>query len=308
MEESNEEIASDISRDSFLPEELPQTSLEMEPTRPVPPRIIQTRTQTAIEQGIPRRRFSQFGYPSESESEAEAAEPPPMNSPSQVVFPELDDLEPLFSDQEEIQPPTFIEGLIPSPSGTSAPLLSNPSLTDTLSNFLLFIPQTRDPNQSAPSAPTADPQEPNVDLDNQIANQSPPPRTSNRRGRPRGRPPGRRNQLPKSSSGTTTSSRRPTTRLRRGSRTRFSTRAPPRIHDRAMTLPEVPESPDPTQPNTLDAASRRAPRYQLRANRAPRYRCGTCGSRDCSCTQLVTTEPPNLQLVRERQFRLGKSR
>ena len=92
-----------------------------------------------------------------------------MNSPSQVVFPELDDLEPLFSDQEEIQPPTFIESLIPSPSGTSAPLLSNPSLTDTLSNFPLFIPQTRDPNQSAPSAPTADPQEHNVDLDNQIA-------------------------------------------------------------------------------------------------------------------------------------------
>ena len=184
MEESNEEIASDISTDSFLPEQRPEASLEFEPTRPVPPRIIQTRTQTALELEISRRRFSQFGYP--SESEAKAAEMPPMNSPSQVVFPELDDLERLFSDEEEIQPPTFIESLIPSPSGTSAPLLSNPSLTDTLSNFPLFNPQTRDPNQSAPSAPTADPQEPNVDLDNQIANQNPPPRTSNRRGRPRG--------------------------------------------------------------------------------------------------------------------------
>ena len=221
-----------------------------------------------------------------------------MNSPSQVVFPGLYDLEPLFSDQEEIQPPTLIESLIPSPSGTSDPLLSNPSLTDTLSNFPLFYPQTRDPNQSAPSAPTADPQEPDVDLDNQIANQNPPPRTSNRRGGPRGRPPGRRNQLPTSSSGTTTSSRRPITRLRRGPRTRLSTRAPLRIHDRAMTLPEIPESPNPTQPNILDDASRRAPRYQLRANRASRYRCGTCGSRDCSCIQLVTTEPPNLRLAR----------
>ena len=102
VEESNEEIASDISRDSFVPEQLPESSLKLEPTMPVPPRIIQTRTQTALEQGI-----------------------------SQVVFPELDDLEPLFSDQEEIQPPTFIESLIPSPSGTSAPLLSNPSLKDT---------------------------------------------------------------------------------------------------------------------------------------------------------------------------------
>ena len=298
MEESNEEIASDTSRDSFLSEQLPEASLELEPTRPVPPRIIQTRTRTALEQGIPRRRFSQFGYPSESESEAEAAEPPPMNSPSQLVFPELVDLEPLFSDQEEIQPPTFIESLIPSPSGTSAPMLSNPSLTDTLSNFPLLIPQTRDPNQSAPSAPTADPKEPNVDPDNQIANQNPPPRTPNIRGRPRGRPPGRRNQLPTSSSGTTTSSRKPTTRLRRGPRTRVSTRAPHRVHDRAMILPRIPESPNPTQPNTLNDAFRRAPRYQLRANKAPRYRCGTCGSRDCSCVQLVTTEPPKLRLAR----------
>ena len=182
MEESNEEIASDISRDSFLPEQLPEASFELEPTRPIPPCFIQMPTQTALEQGIPRRRFSQFGYPSESESEAEAAAPPPMNSPSQVVFSELDDLEPLFSDQEEIQPPTLIESFIPSPSGTSAPLLSNPSLTDTLSIFPLFYPQTRDPNQSSPLSPTADPQEPDVDLDNQIANQNPPPRTSNRRG------------------------------------------------------------------------------------------------------------------------------
>ena len=299
MEESNEEIASDISRDSFLREQLPEASFELEPTRQVPPRIIQTRTQTALEQGIPHRRFSQFGYPSESESEAEAAEPPHMNSPFQVVFPELDDLEPLFSDQEEIQPPTFIESLIPLPSGTSFSLLSNPSLTDTLSKFPPFYPQTRDPNQSAPSDPTASPHEPNIDLNNQIANQNSPPKTFNRRRRPKGRPPARQNQLPTSSSGTTTSSRRPTTRLRRGPRTRSSTRASPRIHDRAMTLLEIPESPNPTQPNTLNDASRRTPRYQLRANRAPRYRCGTCGSRNCSCIQLITTEPPNLRLARE---------
>ena len=121
VEDTNEEITSDISRDSFLPEQLPEASFEMEPTRPVPPRTIQARTQTALEQGVPRRRFSQFGYPSESDSETEAAEPPHMNSPSQVVFLEVDDLEPLFSDQDEILPPTLIESLIPSPSGTSAP-------------------------------------------------------------------------------------------------------------------------------------------------------------------------------------------
>ena len=69
VEESNEEITSDISRDSFLPEQLPEASFEMEPTARVPPSTIQTRTQSALERGIPRRRFSHFGYLSESESD-----------------------------------------------------------------------------------------------------------------------------------------------------------------------------------------------------------------------------------------------
>ena len=298
VEDTNEEITSDISRDSFLSEQLSEASFELEPTRPVPPRTIQTRTQTALEQGVPRRRFSHFGYPFESDSEAEAPGPPPMTSPSQVVFPEVDDLEPLFSDQEEILPPTLTESLIPSPSGTSAPLLSNPSLTDTLSNYPLFNQQTKDPNEPTDPIQTTEPQEHNVGPDNQITSQNPPPTTTNRRGRPRGRLPGRRNQLPKSSSGTTTSFRRPTTRHKRGPRTRFSSRTTPRTLDRAMTLPQIPESSTPTQPNHLDDTSRQAPRYQLRANRAPKYRCGTCGSRDCSCVQLVTTEPPNQRLAR----------
>ena len=57
----NEEITSDISRDSFLPEQLPEASFELELTAPVPHRTIQTRTQTALGQGIPRRRSSHFG-------------------------------------------------------------------------------------------------------------------------------------------------------------------------------------------------------------------------------------------------------
>ena len=298
VEDTNEEITSDISRDSFLTEQHSEASFELEPTRPVPPRTIQTRTQTALEQRVPRRKFSQFGYPSESDSEAEAPGPPPMTSPSQVVFPEVDDLEPLFSDQEEILPPPLTKSLIPSPSGTSAPLLSNPSLTDTSSNFPLFNQQTKDPNEPTDPIQTTEPQKHNVGPDNQITSQNPLPTTTNRRGRPRGRPPGRRNQLPKSSSGTTTSSRRPTTRHKRGPRTRFSSMTAPRTLDRAMTLPQIPESSTLTQSNQLDDTSRQAPRCQLRANRAPKYRCGTCGSRDCRCIQLVTTEPPTQRLAR----------
>ena len=298
VEDTNEEITSDISRDSFLPEQLPEASFEMEPTRPIPPRTIQTRTQTALGQGVPRRRFSQFGYPSESESEAEAAEPPPMTPSSQVVFPEVDDLEPLFSDQDEILPPTLIESLIPSPSGTSAPLLSNPSLTDTLSHFPLFNQQTTHPNEPTDPIQATEPLEDNDGPDDQIANPNPPPTTTTRRGRPRGRPPARRNQLPVSSSRTTTSSRKPTTWPRRGPRTRFSSRTAPRTLDRAMTLPQIPESSSPAQSPQLDDNSRQAPRYQLRTNRAPKYKCGTCGSRNCSCVQLVTTETPKQRLAR----------
>ena len=78
----------------------------------------------------------------------------------QAVFPELHDLEPLYSDQEKIQPETKPTGsLVPSPSGTSAPLLSNPSLTDTLSNFPLFDPQAEQPSAPELLAETEPPQE-----------------------------------------------------------------------------------------------------------------------------------------------------
>ena len=59
-----------------------------------------------------------------------------------VVFPELDNLEPLFSDQEEILPEELIRNLLPTLTGTFAPLLSNSSLTDTLGHFSLFSSQT----------------------------------------------------------------------------------------------------------------------------------------------------------------------
>ena len=94
VEESHEEIASDNSQVSSVPEQLPDASFELEPTRPVPPRTIQTRTQTALGRGTPRRRFSHFGYPSVSGSEQVLIEPQNVERAPQVVFPELDDLVP----------------------------------------------------------------------------------------------------------------------------------------------------------------------------------------------------------------------
>ena len=64
-----------------------------------------------------------------------------------------------------------------------------------------------------------------------------------------------------------------------------------------MTLPEVLESPSPTQSGSREDTSTQAPRYQLRTNRAPRYRCGTCGSRNCSCIHRITIKPPDLRLA-----------
>ena len=296
IEEKNEEITSDISRDSFLPEQLPEASFELEPTGSVPPRTIQTRTQNALEQGIPRRRFSQFDYPSDSDSEPAMTQSPIPYLTPQVVFPELDDLEALFSDQEEIQSEALTRSLIPSLSGTSAPLLSNPSLTDTLSNFPLLYP-----NEPRPLAQTEQPQGTNTEHEDKNPELPPlplQPSNASGRGRPRGRPPGRKNQRTTSSSRSTTSSRKPIMRPRRGPRTRFSTRVPPGIHDRAMTLPEIPESQPTTQSDSHENTSIQEPRYQLRTNRAPRYKCGTCGSRNCNCVHQITIEPPDLRLAR----------
>ena len=86
MQEKHEEFASDISRDRFLLEQLPEASFELEPTRPVPPRTIQTRTQTALVQGIPRLIFSHFGYPSKWESDQQVTETPNLDLAQQVLF------------------------------------------------------------------------------------------------------------------------------------------------------------------------------------------------------------------------------
>ena len=213
-----------------------------------------------------------------------------------LVFPELDDLEPLFSDQEDIHPEAPSKIMIPPPSGTSAPLLSNSSLTDTLSNFPLFSLRTGNSSGPEPLIGAEQPQE--AERESETQNPNPNhfpalPNTSNRRGRPRGRSPNRRRNHTTSSSKTRASSRGPTARPRRGPRTRVSTRAPPRTLDRARTLPEISEDLSPDQPGTEKGIFSQAPCYQLRANRAPRYRCGTCGSRNCSCVQLMANEPPN---------------
>ena len=119
-------------------------------------------------------------------------------------------------------------------------------------------------------------------------------RIANRRGRPRGRSQGRRRGSVTSSSQALTRTSRPYTR----SRGRVRIRAQSRTLERAMTLPNIAESTSPEQRQAEQLNPPRAAPYQLRRNRVPRYRCGTCGSRNCSCVNLIKGRPPDQRLAR----------
>ena len=60
------------------------------------------------------------------------------------------------------------------------------------------------------------------------------------------------------------------------------TRAPSRTLELAMILPNIPESMSLDQQDAEQPITSQALPYQLRRNGAPRYRCGTRGSSNCS--------------------------
>ena len=65
-----------------------------------------------------------------------------------------------------------------------------------------------------------------------------------------------------------------------------------------MALPNIPESISLDQQDAEQQLAPKAPPYQLRHKRAPRYRCGNCGSRNCSCVNLVEVRIPGKRLAR----------
>ena len=65
-----------------------------------------------------------------------------------------------------------------------------------------------------------------------------------------------------------------------------------------MTLPNIAESLSSEQPEAEQTTTSRAPPYLLRRNRTRRYRCGTCGSRNCSCVNLISGKPTDKRLAR----------
>ena len=264
VEESQEEITSDFSQDSFQPEKLPEASFELEPTRPVP-----------REPSKPARKLSSSKEYHDEDSaisdilptqNQKVTEQPILDPAPQVVFPELDDLEPLFSDQVEVQPGTPAWSLIPSPSGipNSWPWRNSHRKPITRvrprarsQTYFLHNPIKEaggDDHEAEPLVAETNTPLPQAEARHLLENQ-----------------PEEVQEL-ESLLGP-----RPEPWIELWLCLRFQ-----RAHHWI---------------NPPHLTSSQAPRYQLRANSAPRYRCGTCGSRNCICVQLITIEHPDLRLA-----------
>ena len=218
-------------------------------------------------------------------------------------FEPANDYEPPFLSEPEVIPevpqsqdiPVATEEAEVSLAGTSAPLLTNPKLTDVS----ISIPQlpngtsnlqnteTRDTELSNTNEPTARNNVPSTRgrgrsraalsrcstraTNSRSQNVSVrAQRTPSRTGRPRGRPP-----------------RRP-----RGHT--ISSRQTARENDTQPSITSDSDSDAPTAKLTSDVdqgAAQVNPHYGLRRNREPQYRCGTCGFRDCTCVMALNKSP-----------------
>ena len=65
-----------------------------------------------------------------------------------------------------------------------------------------------------------------------------------------------------------------------------------------MTLPNIAERMSLDQQDAEQTSPSQAPPYQVRRNRAPKFRFGTCGSRNCNCVNLVEGRTPDKRLAR----------
>ena len=71
-------------------------------------------------------------------------------------------------------------------------------------------------------------------------------------------------------------------------------RQTPREIDTQSSITSDPDSDAPTAQLTSDVhqgASQAYSRYSVPRNRVPRYRCGTCGFRDCTCVMALNKSP-----------------
>ena len=195
--------------------------------------------------------------------DADQVEPKaPMPSSDQSVSP-THHLPQLFSDHERARSPSPQVSSSEKQSsvlGSSAPLLTNPSLTDFLSNYPI-----------CPIAPPIPLKSASRECDDQSNVPSVP------------------SILPGAGTAPSFKSRRKRLKkrlVRAKARTRKK-ETPTKVETEVPAETAVPvETEAPTSAEALTEASE-APRYQLRSKRQPRYKCGTCGLRDCVCLLAV---------------------
>ena len=181
-----------------------------------------------------------------------------MPSSDQLTSP-TQRLPQLFSDHERARSPSpkvSSPGKQSSIPGTSAPLFTNPSLTDFLSNYPIWptvhpIPLKSTSNESddqsnVPSAPTM------------LPGAGTAPSSKKGRGRP------------------------PKAQKKRLVRAKARTRKKETLRKVETSAPTEVAAEAPGSAEALTEASE-APSYYLRITRQPRYKCGTCGLRDCVC-------------------------
>ena len=181
--------------------------------------------------------------------DADRREPEPQPPSDQSISP-THYLPQLFSDHERARSPSpQISSAEKQPSllGTSAPLLTNPSLTSFLNNYPIWPAAPSLPLKFATEDDDAQSKVPTLLTTLPGAGTAP----SFKRGR--GRPPKTQKRL---------------------------VRAKARMRKKETTTTMPPETAIPNETSEV-------PRYQLRSRRQPRYKCGTCGLRDCVCLLAV---------------------
>ena len=236
-----------------------------------------TRLRTKLRAGGSRMHYQQFDY-STSGTDDELSDvmlpvPPDLFNAGQAepeVPPAASDqsispariLPQLFSNHERVRSPSpqISSSDKDSLPGTSASLLTNPSLTNFLSNYPIWPTTPPIPLKSASDESDVQPKLPNIPTASPGAGTAP----SFKRGR--GRPPkAQKKQLVRAKAKT----------RKKESTTNIETEA----------LAETATQAETENPKSAEASE--APRYQLRSRRQPRYKCGTCGLRDCVCLLAV---------------------
>ena len=268
-ERSMEPIDDDCSKPSYHSEPLLSEASDVSlPSRKR--HWMDIRLRAKLRAGGARQHYQQFEYSTSGTDDetSDAMLPIPTHSPqlmqtqptnitdmpAQLSDTSMFDCLPqLFSDHEPRRSPS--PQLSPSdnppelsPSGTSAPLLTHPSLTDYLSNYPLWHKHAKDTD-----APTSGPPTPQPDQ-NLPSIPNPPTAPSVKRGRGRPRKKKRATKAPR----------------------------PRKPSDKTASKVYAPISD--THSNTQTGTQNR---YQLRHKRQPRYKCGTCGLRDCVCVLAV---------------------